>query len=130
VRGRINLSSVEPIVIQRLLDEVERLERELRQSGDMKTLKINEKGIHEARAAIVDGNAFDPVRWSQLSVDKQKVLLDRLMRVRDGLLAKNSAEDAKHLNYLLQGEGGLKQPLIWLAIFGFIFAATLLSLIR
>jgi len=96
----------------------------------METVKINEKRIHEARSAIMGGPVFDPVRWSQLSADKQKDLLDRLTMVRDGLLVKNSVEDAKHSNYLLHREGESKQSIIWLAIFGFIFAATLLSLIR
>lgn len=118
------------MVIQRLLDEVERLECELRGSGNMETVKINENSIHEARSAIIGGPVFDPGRWSQLSADKQKALLDRLTMVRDGLLAKNSVEDAKHSNYLLQREGESKQSVIWLAIFGFIFAATLLSLIH
>jgi hypothetical protein len=118
------------MIIQRLLDEIERLESELKGTTDMETAKINEKRINEIRAAIMGGPVFDPSHLSQLSEDKQRDLLDRLTAARDGLLAKNGVEDAKHSNYLLQREGESKQSVIWLAIFGFIFAATLLSLIH
>jgi hypothetical protein len=96
----------------------------------METAKINEERINQIRAAIMVGPVFDPSHWSQLSVDQQRDLLDRLTTIRDGLVAKDGVAHAKHSNYLSQREGESKQSIIWLAIFGFIFAATLLSLIR
>ena len=95
----------------------------------METAKINKKRVSEVRVAIM-GDPVDVSRGSQLSVDKQEDLLDRLTMIRAGLFDKNSAKDARHSNYLLQGEGGSKQSIIWLTIFGSIFVATLLSLIR
>jgi hypothetical protein len=121
------VSSVEPIVIQRLLDDIERLKSE---GTAMETAKINEERINEIRAAIMVGPIFNPSHGSQLSVDQPRDLLDRLTTIRDGLLAKDGVAHAKHSNYLLQRQGQSKQSIIWLAIFGFIFAATLLSLIR
>jgi hypothetical protein len=96
----------------------------------METAKINEERINEIRTAIMAGPIFNPSHGSQLSVDQQKDLLDRLTTIRDGLLAKDGVAHAKHSNYLWQREGESKQSIIWLAIFGFIFAATLLSIIR
>jgi hypothetical protein len=96
----------------------------------METAKINKKRVSEVRVAIMGDPVIDVSRRPQLSVDKQEDLLDRLTMVRAGLFDKNSAKDARHWNYLLQGEGGSKQSIIWLTIFGSIFVATLLSLIR
>lgn len=124
------MSSVEPMIIQSLLEEIERLETELKGTAHMESARINQNRIAEVRTAIVSGSDFDPNRWSELSADKQRHLLDRITMIRDGLLAKNGVEDAKHSNYLLQRDGESKQSFIWLAILGFVFAATLLSLIR
>jgi hypothetical protein len=118
------------MVIQRLLDDIKRLECKSEGIADMETAKFNEERLNEIRAAIMLGPVFDPSHWSQLSVDQQRDILDRLTTIRDGLLAKNGVAHAKHSNCLLQREGESKQSIIWLAIFGFIFAATLLSLIR
>ncbi len=96
----------------------------------MNTARINEKRINEIRAAIMGGPIFDASRWSQLTDEKQKDLLDRLTMIRDAQITKNNAEIVRQSNYLLQGESKTKQSIIWLAIFGSIFAATLFSLIR
>ena len=97
----------------------------------MEAAKIHEKRIREIQTAVMDGSVFDPSILSNLSVDKQKELLDRLTRLHNERFAQNSVGDEKFLNYSLEGGGGeSKQSIIWLAIFGFIFAATLLSLIR
>lgn len=96
----------------------------------MTTARINEKAINEIRAAIMGGPIFDASRWSQLTEDKQKDLLDRLTMIRDAYVAKNNVEIVRQSNYLLQGEGRTTQSIIWVAVFGSIFAATLFSLIR
>ena len=123
------MSSAEPILIQRLLDEVESLEAELKGSVSMEAAKVHEKRIREIRTAVMDGSVFDPGNLSNLSVDKQKELLDRLTRLHNERFAQKSVRN-EFLNYSLEGDGESKQSIIWLAIFGFIFAATLLSLIR
>ena len=74
------MSSVDPIVIQSLLEEVERLESGLTiGAANMNTARINEKRINEIRAAIMGGPIFDARRWSQLTDDKQKEALKRGM---------------------------------------------------
>jgi hypothetical protein len=117
--------------MQELLDEVENLERKIKGMVNMGNGKLRTSKIREVRAAVV-GEAvdFDASQWSKLSADKQKKLLKRLTALRNELLDISGAEDWRQPSYLPPGEDGSKQSIIWLAIFGFIFAATLLSLIR
>lgn len=73
---------------------------------------------------------FDSERWSRLSGERQRELQEQLILAREALLdlARRAGPE---------GTGGVAETttlsarsVIWLAIFGFIFAATLLSLIR
>ena len=125
------MTNVEPRVMQELLDEVEKLERETKGVVNMANGELNISRIREIRAAAV-GEAvdFDVSRWSELSAGTQKELLKRLTAVRNELLDMSGTHDGIRPGYLPRGEGGSKQSIIWLTIFGFIFAATLLSLIR
>ena len=124
------MANVEPIVIQQLLAEVESLERALKGVGEMKTNKLKRSKISEVRSAVIGGTAFDANRWSELGADKQSQLLKRLTLIRDELLHVNGTDAARPSDYFVQEDGVSKRAIIWLAVFGSIFAATLLSLIR
>jgi hypothetical protein len=122
-------AQLEVEIVLNLLAEVEQLQGKLEGGGDMN--RVHEKRLGEARSAVMARSIMcDKNRWSQLSVDEQNDLFERLVTVRDGLLAKYRAEHARHSNDRLETEGGSKYAIIWFAIFGFVFAATLLLLIR
>jgi hypothetical protein len=127
----MDVTNVEPKFIVSLLEEVERLESELTKGiGDMEMIKHHKERIDEERATIVRRLAIDAGGWSQLHADQQKHLLDRLMAIRDELLARKGVGQARPLSYIPESEDEPKHLILWLTIFGFIFAATLLSLIR
>lgn len=72
---------------------------------------------------------FDANRWTQLSAIRQRDLLRRLEAIRDELLAASVMDSADTDGYRGR-QSGSRQSMIWLTVFGFIFAATLLTLIR
>jgi homogentisate 1,2-dioxygenase len=87
--------------------------------------------IDEVRAAVIGGAAqLDASRWSQLSEQKQQDLQEGLVMVKNTLMEITRNADHKKGRSLLENESASTKSIIWLAIFGFIFAATLLSLIR
>jgi hypothetical protein len=131
VNGQIDVTNAEPKFIVSLFEEVESLEAELtRGTNDMEMARHHKERIDEARAALMRGLVFDTVSWSQLSAGQQKHLLDRLTVVRDELLAKKHVGQATQSSYPLESEDSPKHLILWVTIFGFIFVATLLSLIR
>lgn len=124
----VTVADVDPRVMQALLEQVEKLERRLEGSGKMITAKLN--GIGDVRTAIGGGAMdFDARRWTELSTATQKDLLKRLTSIRDELL-EASVIQRRESNDFMHYESGSRQPVIWLIVFGFIFAATLLSLVR
>ena len=116
-------------IILSLLEEIERLESEL--TKGIETMESgNQKRIDSARAAVMMGPVFDERRWCQRSVQEQKDIIERLAVVRDGLLAQQGIEHARRSSDKLDGERISQYLIIWLAVCGFVFAATLLSLVR
>jgi hypothetical protein len=120
------VASVEPRAIQQFLAQVEDLEREIKGVGPMEN-KPEQSKVDETRSAVIAGATCDPSRWSELSADKQS----ELTLMRDELLDVSRRNNAGRPTYFEQNDDGVsKQSIIWLAIFGFIFVATLLSLVR
>jgi hypothetical protein len=124
------VAKVDPDVILQLLKEVEHLEK-MNGVGDMTKGKLLELTISDLRTAVSGGTAeFDAARWSCLSPERQDELSKRLTGARDALLNGADTRASRPVNDTLPGDGVSNRSIIWLAIFGFIFAATLLSLIR
>jgi hypothetical protein len=128
MNGQIGVRKVERKVVVGLLKEIERLQAQSTGARDMKGL--NESRINDVRAALTTGKIFDEDRWSGRTRQEQRELLERLTVTRDGLLAQRRVERRHDPNYLLDRDGASKYSVIWLAVCGFVFAATLLSLLR
>jgi hypothetical protein len=125
------VTNAEAKTVVRLLEEVERLQSELtRGTRDMETARPYEERIDEARAVMMRKLILEAGRWSQLSTDQQRDLLVRLKVIRDELLTKKNIAPAKQSSYRLECEDEPKHLMLWLTLCGFVFAATLLSLIR
>lgn len=128
---RQTVANIKPSVIQKLLDEVERLEGMAGGLIHRRSDKFPEIRLNEVRAAVFGGAAkFDPARWMQLNEQKQHELKEQLTMMRDTLLTVARQDEQKTPGYFTDNEAASTRAIIWLAIFGFIFAATLLSLIR
>jgi hypothetical protein len=121
------VADVDPRVMQELLEQVKKLERRLEGSGKMTKAKLN--GIVDVRTAV-GGRAvdFDASRWKQLSAATQKDLVKRLKSIRDELLEASVIHRRESNDFMY--ESGSRELVIWLIVFGVIFAATLLSLVR
>jgi len=93
--------------------------------------KVANAEIDAVRTMVSGGAAeFDAARWARLNEQKQCELKEQLTMVRNNLLDIARPEGQRELSDLTNGEPASTAAIIWLAIFGFIFAATLLSLIR
>lgn len=122
------VSNVEPKVIVQLLAEVETFMKVNAVHG-MAKKKLLELRINDVRTAVSGGGAeFDAARWSRLSGARQDELLARLTAIRNDLI--NGINISPSTDDTMFGAGVSTKSVIWLAIFGFIFVATLLSLIR
>lgn len=122
------MARIKPDVIQRLLVEVEKLETTCTLSARDRHRRAK---IDETRASVVNEAAqFDTARWSQLSEQKQQELQEELMTIRDTLMEVSRNGNDKTPPRFSAGDSASPKSIIWLAIFGLIFAATLLSLIR
>jgi len=123
-----SVDNVDPSAIQILLDDVERLKAMITAINGANALEGNE--LDPVRAAgLAGGEKLDSAEWSRLSVQRQHELQEQLILTREALLtmARRASRDsaAEAMEGAVSG-----RSVIWLAIFGFIFAATLLSLIR
>ena len=125
-RSKSYVENVDPSAIQTLLDDIERLKAMI---GAFTGAKPSGP-FDQARAAVLAcSEKFDNEHWSRLSGQHQRELQEQLIMAREALLdlARRAASDKT---------GGVAETtlsarsVIWLAICGFIFAATLLSLIR
>lgn len=125
-----NVANVDPSVIRTLLDDIERLRKTIIGFTVSRSSRLEDSKLDKVRAAVLGGAAqFDSVQWCRLSEQRQKDLQEQLIMVRDTLLdvARREGRDAP--SGIPDGSASTKS-IIWLAIFGFVFAATLLSLIR
>ena len=102
-----NVANVDPSVIQTLLDDIERLRKTI-------------IGFTGSRSSRLEDSRLDKVRAD---------LQEQLIMVRDTLLDVARREGRDEPSGIPDGSASTKS-IIWLAIFGFVFAATLLSLIR
>lgn len=123
------MANIEPHVIRQLLLAVEKLERELKGVNRMKRDKSDRRAIKEIGSELDGAAALDEFRWRQLDAEKQKRLLRQLTVIHRDLLEVRGAR-AGQSSYLMHDNGVSRASIIWLTVFGFIFAATLLSLIR
>jgi len=122
-----NVANVDPSVIRTLLDGIERLKKTITGFTGSRPSRLEDSKLDKVRAAVLCGAVqFDSVQWCRLSEQRQKDLQEELIMVRDTLLDVAGREEPSGLP---DGSASAKS-IIWLAIFGFIFAATLLSLIR
>lgn len=125
------MENIGPRPIQQLLDEINKLQRNSEKDADMSTDRLKQTKIKNIRA-IVKGRAgnVDANRRSQLSVEKQREYVDRPKAIRNELLDLAKTSNSRQLKDFLEDAGESNQSMIWLVIFGVIFVATLLSLIR
>lgn len=125
-----NVANVDPSVIQTLLDDIERLRKTIIDFMGSRSSRLEDSKLDKVRAAVLGGAAqFDSVQWCRLSEQRQKELQEQLIMVRDTLLDVARREGRDEPSGIPDGLASTKS-IIWLAIFGFVFAATLLSLIR
>lgn len=125
-----NVANVDPSVIQTLLDDIERLRKTIIDFMGSRSSRLEDSKLDKVRAAVLGGAAqFDSVQWCRLSEQRQKDLQEQLIMVRDTLLDVARREGRDEPSGIPDGLASTKS-IIWLAIFGFVFAATLLSLIR
>ena len=130
-----NVANVDPRVIQTLLDDIERLRKTIIDFMGSRSSRLEDSKLDKVRAAVLGGAAqFDSVQWCRLSEQRRKELQEQLIMVRDTLLRDTLLDVARRegrdeLSGIPDGLASTKS-IIWLAIFGFVFAATLLSLIR
>jgi hypothetical protein len=130
-KDRQTVANIKPSVMQNLLDEVEKLEKMTSVITQPRRDQLPNTKINEVRAAVFGGTAkVDPARWLQLNEQKQHELKEQLTMMRDTLLTVARQDEQKTPGYFTDNETASTSAIIWLAIFGFIFAATLLSLIR
>ena len=125
-----NVANVDPSVIRTLLDDIERLRKTIIDFMGSRSSRLEDSKLDKVRAAVLGGAAqFDSVQWCRLSEQRQKDLQEQLIMVRDTLLDVARREGRDEPSGISDGSASTKS-IIWLAIFGFVFAATLLSLIR
>jgi hypothetical protein len=126
-----NVENIGTAVIQQLLDEINELERNLGKNADMPTDKWNKTRIETIRTTLIrDAGKVEANRWLQLRHEKQQEYIDSLEAIRIKLLDASRTSNARQSKDLLEDAGEFNQSMIWLVIFGVIFVATLLSLIR
>jgi hypothetical protein len=122
------VARIEPDVLQKLLVEVEKLETTCALSARD---RLQRAKIDEAKASVINGAArFDGARWAQLGEQEQQELQEKLMTMRDTLMEVSRNGNDKIPPSFSAGDSASPKSIIWLTIFGLIFAATLLSLIR
>lgn len=128
--SKIYVENIDPGSIQTLLDDIDRLKAMITAFTGSGPSGLDDGQFDQARTAVLAGSEkFDSDRWSRLSGLRQRELQEQLILAREALLdlARRARSD---------GTSGVAETtlsarsVIWLAIFGFIFAATLLSLIR
>ena len=125
-----NVANVDPSVIRTLLDDIERLRKTIIGFTGSRSSRLERSKLDKVRAAVLgDAAQFDSVQWCLLSEQRQKDLQEQLIMVRDTLLDVARREGRDEPSGIPDGSASTKS-IIWLAIFGFVFAATLLSLIR
>jgi hypothetical protein len=125
-----NVANVDPSVIRTLLDDIERLRKTIIGFTGSRSSRLKDSKLDKVRAAVLDGAAqFDSIQWCRLSEQRQKDLQEQLIMVRDTLLEMARREGPDEPSGIPDGLASTKS-IIWLAIFGFVFVATLLSLIR
>lgn len=130
-RGFTNVENIGRRVIQQLLDEINQRERNSEKNADLSTDKMKQAKIENIRAIVRNGaGKVDANRRSQLSVEKQRESVDRPKAIRNELLDLAKTSNSRQLKDFLEDAGESNQSMIWLVIFGVIFVATLLSLIR
>lgn len=116
------MANVEPKVILQLLGEVDNSEN-IDGVSDMTKGKLVELRINAMRAAMNSRTArFDAVR--------QKEKFSRLTAVGDELIDGVSLRTPRPVADTEHGDSVSNKSIIWLTVFGFIFTAILLALIR
>jgi hypothetical protein len=128
--NNIFVENIDPGAIQTLLDDIEGTKTMVTALTGSRPQGLDGGQFDQARAAVLAGSEkFDSDRWSRLSGQCQRELQEQLILAREALLdlARRARSD---------GTAGVAETtlsvrsVIWLAICGFIFAATLLALIR
>lgn len=82
-----------------MIDQVESLKTAIKAIGNTQRAKLDDIRLDDVKSAILGAAAtFDPIPWSQLAEDKQNELKERLMAVRDALLAVTHTNGPKEPN--------------------------------
>jgi len=125
------VDTVDPGAIQILLEDIERLKAMITAFTGVKPSGLESDEFDRARAAVLDGSErFDSTQWSRLSVQRQRELQEQLVLAREALLDLALRAGSDGMTAIAAESPVSARSVIWLAIFGFIFAATLLSLVR
>jgi hypothetical protein len=117
-------------VIQQLLDEINQHERNSEKNADLSTDKMKQPKIENIAIVRNGAGKVDANRRSQLIIEKQRESVDRPKAIRNELLDLAKTNNSRQLKDFLEDAGESNQSMIWLVIFGVVFIATLLSLIR
>lgn len=124
------MANVEPKVILQSLGKVDNSEN-IDGISDMTKGKWLELRINPMRVAVKSRTAgFDAGRHSRLSAGRQKEKFSRLTAVRDELIYGVPLQTPRPVADTEPGDSVSNKSIIWLTVFGFIFAAILLALIR
>jgi len=116
------VANVEPKIISQLLGEVDNSEN-IDGVSDMTKGKLLELRINAMRAAMNSRTArFDAVR--------QKEKFTRLTAVHEELIDNDPLQTPRPVADTDPRDSVSNKSIIWLTVFGFIFAAILLALIR
>ena len=124
------MANIDPTEIQRLLDQVENLERTIEAIGHTERAKLSDIKLRDLTTAIIGAaTKFDPTQWSQLAEDKQNDLKQRLEAVRDSLFGVVHTTGPKEPNHIMYDDYGSNRAIILLALFGFAVAGIFVFLI-
>src|SRR4026208_473298 len=113
-----DVANIEPRVVQRLFDDMDKLVRKLEENRDMSIDKTNQATVRNIRSTVTDnaGN-FDANRWLPLNVETQREYLESIESIRSSLRDVDQPDNRRRpFNDTAKGDDGSKQSMIWLVI--------------
>lgn len=124
------MAKVEATLIQNLLDEIQKLEKEIKAAGAVGRTKLEDIKILEVcQAVLVDDTKLDPAKWSERPEDEQNTLHARLAMVRDSLRSAAGLDGPTDPKHIMSGEYATTGAILWWASIGFLLTILLLAVI-
>ena len=125
------MAKVEATLIQNLLDEIQKLEKEIKAAGAVGRTKLEDiKLLAVCQAVLVDDTKLDPAKWSERPEDEQNTLHARLAMVRDSLRSAAGLDGPTDPRHIMSGEYATTGAILWWASIGFLLTILLLAVIR